>query len=324
MTSANPTVVTTGSAHGLVTGDRVAFRRSAYTTGPHGWYNVTVIDATRFSVPVQGSDAATLEVLRGVRISDAMRAVAGESAAITTGLGATWDANNIGLLHYGLNVRPHDTRAGAIDGFAMLHSAPIDYGFWEDDDFTCAVRSIRPTPNSYVINSSDPAIDYAVFKDVENSPAYVKVLYSRRDTTGTMPPGTVQSVYRPSAPIWEAAAGVVDIWDEFADVQMIETEAQSIGDQILSWIDHNQYVGTIRIATATVPLRAGGTKNTCYIRAGDDIEESNHAIGRLMITSVVFDPDSGAATLGIGETRRDFVRRIRPTPITDMPDRPRL
>jgi hypothetical protein len=89
-------------------------------------------------------------------------------------------------------------------------------------------------------------------------------------------------------------------------------QAIAIGDQIIAWLGANAYQGTVTIATPTVPLRGGGTKLTAYIRAGDYIEDANLATGPLMITSMEMDVDSGIATLGIGETRAEFVARIGP------------
>jgi hypothetical protein len=92
---------------------------------------------------------------------------------------------------------------------------------------------------------------------------------------------------------------------------MTEADAIKLADNILAWIDKNQYVGTIILAVPTIPKRGGGTLATKYIQAGNWIEDSNYPTGRLMITSVSYDVDKGIATLQIGETRKDFVRRVK-------------
>jgi hypothetical protein len=103
---------------------------------------------------------------------------------------------------------------------------------------------------------------------------------------------------------------VLDVWDQWEDMSLETAQAADIGDQILAWLDTNSYAGTVTISTPTVPLRDGGTKLTAYIRAGDYIEDAYLATGPLMITSMTMDVDSGVATLGIGETKDEFVARI--------------
>jgi hypothetical protein len=213
-------------------------------------------------------------------------------------------------------VRPHTTRAGAIDYAASLHSEPLDYGFWDAAEFYCAER-VAPSSgaNDYLIDSTDPGIDFSVFSDAEGSPSYVKVLYASR-YDATYPDGTLMARYVTSGssgstpPTWATASTVVDVWDEWSSVQLTADQADAIGAQILAWIDDNQYSGSITIHTPTVPKRGGGTKNSAYIRAGDYIEDSNLDTDPLMITSVTVDVDAGKVTLGIGTSRRAFVARI--------------
>jgi hypothetical protein len=56
-TAANPTVVTTSAAHGLVTGAKVQITGSNSIPTINGTFTVTVIDATRFSIPVNVTTA---------------------------------------------------------------------------------------------------------------------------------------------------------------------------------------------------------------------------------------------------------------------------
>ena len=50
MTTANPTVITSSSTHGLLTGDQVMITDSNSAPSVDGLYSVTVIDSTRFSI----------------------------------------------------------------------------------------------------------------------------------------------------------------------------------------------------------------------------------------------------------------------------------
>jgi len=311
MSAANPTTVTTTADHPFQTGDRVALMRSGGATGPHGWYTVTKTGAKTFTVAVLGTTSYTLTVCGGVRPCQAMSAVAGGDAKLTTGLATGGDDPSFGAIHYGLYTRPFGTRAEAIDHFASLHDEPIDYAFWEASEWVCAERVAPAASYDYLIDSEDtPGIDYNVFSDVENSPAYVKVTYKTRDAVGSIPAGTVLDVYRPSEPDWDTAGYVVDVLD-YSDVSMNAQEAQNIGDRYLDWVSENQYVGSISIACPTVPTQTGGTQQTAYIYAGDYIEDSEHATGRLMITSTSYDLDRGVMTLGIGENRREFAGRVK-------------
>lgn len=54
-TNANPSVVTTGIPHGLVTGNQAIIQDHLMNTAINGSWNVTVIDYVRFSVPVLGN-----------------------------------------------------------------------------------------------------------------------------------------------------------------------------------------------------------------------------------------------------------------------------
>lgn len=312
MTSANPTTVTTASTHGLATGDKVAIKRASGATGPHGWYTVTVTGSTTFTVPVLGDAAVSLAVLRGSRVSDAMKWTAGGRSAVSANLATSTTGDDIGALRYDLTARPHTSRAAAIDAFGILNVNPIGYGFWENSTFKCAVRTTPPATSDYLIDATAAGFDYSVFKATEDSPSAVKVLFRSGDTVSTsLPDGLPSYVYAAADPGYTANTSPVAVWDEFSDVVMTPAQATDIGNQILAWIGANIYEGTIRISVHLTPLRGGGTKSTAYIRSGEYIEASNYATGRLLITQTSLDVYRSVMTLTIGETRRDFVARIK-------------
>jgi hypothetical protein len=307
----NPSVLTS-VGHGLQTGDRIFIWDSSTTPDTRGWQTVTRTGADTFTIPVNVSsgDPNETQIFRGKRLDEVLSAI-----AVTTGLATTADTSPVGIGNWGLNVRDEVSRAGAIETIAATSATPFDYGFWESKTWHCHPRVAAAGTHDILINSSTPAIDFAVFKATEDTPTRVKVLYKFRDVDGgssVYPAGTLLAVYRPSAPTWGDASVVLDVWDQWADMSLETGQANAIGDQILAWLDANAYEGTVTIATPTVPLRGGGTKLTAYIRAGDYIEDANLDTGPLMITSMEMDVDSGVATLGVGETRAEFVARIEP------------
>jgi hypothetical protein len=310
----SPAIVTLASHH-LKAGDRIGVYASDSVASIDGWQRVattpTTDTFTMTGVNVTGSAGTTGYVETARTVDDAMAEI-----AVATGLATSSDlqADKIGNANWSLNTRPHTTRASAIETFAMTNVNPIDYGFWDDGVFYCQDRAVSiPAANDYLIDSNGPGIDFNVVAATEDSPTVVKVLYLFRDVDGgsaTMPDGTLLSVYRPSAPTWTDASVVVDVWDQWADLLMTTAQANDLGDQILAWLDDNQYQGTITIATPTITRRDTATKLLAYVRAGDYIEDSNLATGPLMITGYSMDPDSGVATLSIGENVRDFVARL--------------
>jgi hypothetical protein len=328
-TKANPTQVNTSAAHGLKSDDRVFIYGTNSSPDIDGWRTATYVDADSFTVAANVSSTAGTAgtVYVPYRIDEAMAAIAGGDAALTTGLSASSDlqTGGIGNVSWGLNVRPHMSRAEAIEAIASAYVSPIDYGFWDSAAFYCKERIAAAGTHDILIDSEAAGIDFDVFKDVENSPSYVKVLYKFRDVDGgtsEYADGTQLAAYWPSVPTWADASLTVDVWEEWSDVMMTTTTAESIAYQILKWIGDNVYVGTITVATPTVPLRSGGWKYTSHIRAGDYIEDTNLDTGELMVTSMSMDVDSGVATLGIGENRRDFVARMNAPRIVIGPGRP--
>ena len=327
---ANPTVVSTVAAHGLQTGDRIFLDTTGTTPRVFGWYTVTRTGETTLTVPVNVSANPSPAGLFycGPRLDDALCDI-----AVTTGLATTisWEAP-IGLVNWGLNARPHMTRADAIELFAGTNVAPIDYGFWENDTFRCAERpTTPPVANDYLIDTDLPGIDFDVKKNTEESPTHVKVLYLLRNTDGAtetvpgsgylIPDATQMAVYRPSEPDWDDASVVLEVWDQWADLSLETGQAEDIGDQILAWLDANAYVGTVTVAAPTLTLRAGGEKLAIYARGGDYVQDNAATMARSMVTSVDIDRDSGVVTIGIGETRSDFVARIKPRAVASPPSR---
>jgi hypothetical protein len=318
-TAGTPTRIRADAAHGLKTGDRIFINGFGTTPDISGWRTVTVIDADEFTIPITTTigTSDTFQWFVGPRI-DAVLA----DIAVTDNLATDSDVQSggIGNVNWSFNVRPHMSRAEAIEQVAAMHSSPLSYGFWDDATFFCHEN---PYANArvYLIDSTAPGIDAEVFRATEESPTHVKLLYGFRDVVGgseIYPEGTVLSVYRPSEPYWDDAAYVLDVWDEWSDVLLETAQAEAIGDQILSWISANQYEGTVTIATPTVTDTSAGAglqaeRNTAYIRAGDflvDLSLAETALWR--VTSMEMDVDSGVATLGIGETRAEFVARMVP------------
>jgi hypothetical protein len=315
VSTANPAEITTSDAHDLQTGDRAFIIGTDTSPSVNGWQTVTRTGILTFTVPVNVTavTTGTGQVHGAKPIADALSEI-----AITTGLATSSYLAVIGNGNWGLNVRPHMSRADAIETLAATNPEPIDYGFWDSKMFYCQERPASPPANNdYIINTDAPGIDFNVFANTEDSPTVVCVLYLFRDVDGGTSPyldGTLRAVYRDVNGAftgdWADASVVLDVWDQWADLSLEEGQAQDIGDQILDWIAYNQYVGTITIANRTVPLRAGGQKTAAYIRAGDYIQDAMATMARSMITSAEVDVDSGTVTLGIGETRNEFVARI--------------
>jgi hypothetical protein len=275
--------------------------------------------ATTFTLT--GCSAETAPGTAGTLWTGVLRDLAMVNAAVTTGLASAVDFELAGIGNTDLStvVRPHVSRAEAIESLAATFADPIDYGFWDGGEFYCKARVAAAGARDILIDSSTPGIDFAVFKNTEDTPDVVKVLYTFRDVAGgtyPAPDGVLLAVYRDAngtfSGAWNDASYKVEVWDDWADMSLEAGQAIGIGDQIIAWLGANAYQGTVTVATPTVPLRGGGTKLTAYIRAGDYIEDANLATGPLMITSMEMDVDSGIATLGIGETRAEFVARIGP------------
>lgn len=292
-------------------GDRVFI--TGASAAYDGWRTVTWGDGVAFRVGVGGAGTGSGYVFTAPYVDEAMGRI-----AETTGLaaGSSWDDDSSGPSNWGLDVRPHASRADAIEYCASTHPSRLTYGFWDDAVFHC-YQNPYSTSRVYLIDSSDPAIDAAVFRSSEETPTHVKVLYSFRDVDGgdsVYPDGTVRAVYRPEEPDWDDASVVLDVWDEWSDLLLETGQAEAIGDQILAWIGDNAYQGTYRISAPTVidtSVVPQAERLTAYIRAGDFIVDLNLDAALVMITSMTMDVDTGTAELGIGETRNEFVARIK-------------
>lgn len=321
MTSANPTTITVSGGHYLKTGDRVAIKRESGSVGPHGWYRATYLSPTQFSVPVLGDSAVSVSVWYGQCLNDAMRHVAGDTADVspcTSNLLNSYSVTSIGERRTDIVARPHSTRAAFLDELASRHSAPLDYGWW-GALFFLAERSSPPAASDYLVDANLGGIDWSVFKRKEGAADFVKVLYTYSDPSGDDAPGgmysgvqegEVISAWYPSEPDFENAMLKVMVYDALASTAMTYAQAYNIGRQAYLWMRSDQYEGTVRIATPTVPKRAGGTKLAAYVRAGDYIENSRISTGPLQISSASYDAWSGVLTIGIGENRKEFVARL--------------
>ncbi|MBS3946009.1 MAG: hypothetical protein KGZ42_10950, partial [Melioribacter sp.] len=97
-TAASPTVITTGAAHGLVTGDVIFYIGSASI--PAGYYGVTVLTGTTFSIPVNAplndgavagavlpmNNAKVINTFTGVKFNGVLRLYTGALSVATAGV----------------------------------------------------------------------------------------------------------------------------------------------------------------------------------------------------------------------------------------------
>lgn len=97
-TAASPTVITTGAAHGLVTGDVIYYIGSASI--PAGYYGVTVLTGTTFSIPVNAlandgavpaavlpmNNAKVINTFTGVKFNGVLRLYTGALSVATAGV----------------------------------------------------------------------------------------------------------------------------------------------------------------------------------------------------------------------------------------------
>lgn len=322
---ANPTVVTTSGAHGLTSGDRVFIYGVNGTPKIDGWRTVTVLTATTFSVEVNVTVAGSSGALRrGWRVDEALDEIAGGAlTGMTLGLAEATDTDAIGHLRWNLCARPHCSRADALNSVAMLRHEPFAFGFWDDWKFHAhEYADPRPAANHYTVEAAAPGIDCHVLRAVEESPTHVKVLYSYRAFKDALDPdsykkssypdGIVAQVCRPELLESSSADLRVDVWDEFSDIAMTADEACDLGDQILDWIDANQFVGTVVLRRSRIDLASSGDKLAAYIRGGDLLNISDlTGYDDLLITGVDVEVETGIVTLSIGELRREFVARAR-------------
>jgi hypothetical protein len=185
---ASPTVVTTATAHGLRTGDRVFITGSNSTPSIDGWQTVTVT-TTAFTlaanVTVAGTSGAVYTCLR---VDRAMAEVAGGNSAVTTGLATSVDIDpaGVGNLNWGLAARPSTDRASAIDALALTSADPLLYGFWDGGKFTARADAGADPARTYVFSSQpnwQPGVDVDVFADAQGTPTHVKVVYRLKGTS---------------------------------------------------------------------------------------------------------------------------------------------
>ena len=341
VSAANPTVVTTTPDHNLTTGDivfidAVAGEVTSPAGGVQGYYTATRTGAKTFTIPVNVTTAGTGgTVCAPLRVEEIMG-----QAATATGLATTATVSALAGAPNGqpdAMARPFTTIASFIDELASRSNAPVEYGFWDSADFAVNTRTAPAGADAgrYLIDATTPGIDYDVFANTEDSYDYVRIVYKFVDVvdgTSNLPEGTPKTTYAyragasPTDPGWAHADHRVYLYDA-GDMSLTDANASAVATQLLAYLSSIVYQGTITIATPTVPLYGGGTKNTCYIRAGDWVAETHHyaTSGLLYISSCDIDADSGVASLTIGQDR-EFVPRVRPylSPPAGHRDGPRL
>lgn len=332
VSKANPTVVTTATAHGLTPGDRVFIHGTNSTPKVDGWRTVqNVLSSTGFTVAVNVTTAGTTgTVVRAWRIDEAMAEVAaGVELGLTTGLAESVQSEPIGNVHWNLVARPYESRADTLNRFAMEHHEPFDYGFWDGRRFVVKPYSDPPPADRHFkVDATAAGVEVNVFRAVEDAPAAVRVLYSYRAhkdandpnsyKTSSYPDGITMSAYRPevSGLDWaqvEAADKHVDVWTEFSDLAMTYDEAEDLADQILAWVGEGPACGTVRLSVPYIDRADGeGQMLAAYLRGGDRLDIVNWTgYEKLLISSVDIDTERCVVTLGIGETRDQFVARLR-------------
>lgn len=327
ISKANPTVITTAAPHGLTTGDRVFIHGANGAPKVDGWRTVTVLSPTTFTVAVNVTTAGTAgTVCRAWRIDEAMAEVAaGGELALTTGLAVDVDAVPLGNTYWNLCARPHESRADTLNRWGTLSPEPFDYGFWDDRTFVIRPH-VDPPPadRHFAVDATAAGVDVNVLREAEGVPGTIKLLYSYRaikDATdpdsykkSSYPDGIEAAVYRPEDMLDRAAAdAAVDVWTEFSDVAMTHDEAVDLADQILAWVGSQPASGTVKLTVPYIERADGqGQMLAAYLRGGDRLTITNWpGYEKLPITGVDVDTAKATVTLDIGETREEFVTRLR-------------
>ena len=249
----------------------------------------------------------------GLRVDEVMCDI-----ATADGLAISTTSSAVGFNLTGdIVVRPHTSRAGALEEIVALADDATDWGFWNGPSFEIADRVV-PADATYTVDVTDPGIDYDVHAADEGVPDYVRVLYASSGHA-TYPDGTVlqQTATATGAPPidWSDAAKRVSVLD-LSETRMGATQAAAIGAEYLTWCGRNAYRGSIVIRTPEVDVVAGGKKLAAYIRAGEWIEEASHGAttGPLYISVCDIDVDAQSSattvTLTIGESEDEFKARI--------------
>ena len=327
ISTGNPTTITTAVPHGLVTGDRVFIHGANGAPKVDGWRTVTVLSPTTFTVAVNVTTAGTAgTVCRAWRIDEAMaEVVASDELALTTGLAVDVDAAPIGNVHWNLTARPHESRADTLNRWAMLSPEPFDYGFWDDRTFVIRPH-VDPPPAArhFTVDATAAGVDVNVLREAEGVPGTIKLLYSYRAIkdatdpdsykTSSYPDGIEAAVYRPEDMLDRAAAdAAVDVWTEFSDVAMTHDEAVDLADQILAWVGSQPASGTVKLTVPYIERADGqGQMLAAYLRGGDRLTIATWpGYAKLPVTGVDVNTATATVTLDIGETREEFVARLR-------------
>lgn len=312
ISAADPTVVTTATAHGLTDGDQVVIGGTDSTPLLVGYYTVTVIDSTRFYIPAAVTTAGTT----GRAVVVGSLTIDGVMSEIATGLGATSCVTEsipaAGDALLDLHFDEPTTQADILAAVAGLSTGRADWRF-RGLQFIAKPRPTSPT-SYYVVDATQPGISVDVRTDPEATPDYVRVLYACRGDA-SWPDGTVRSVIKPSDPGWSGApalrARITTL--DYTDRLLSASEAESIATQALAWYSAGDPTGTITIAVPTVKDQAGNDVVAAYIRAGDFIDVVNYPNHRpWYITGRTVDITSGVVTLSIGGSGDQFVPRLEP------------
>lgn len=135
-TLANPTVVTTSTAHGMVTGDSVNITGSNSTPVINGDYTITMISPTTFSVPVNVTIAGTTGTVQRTSTSNGwagyvqLMTIASNNIIVTlqdSMDGTTW-ANLTGGAFTSLTARGEQRLAGAAGAIVRRYARIVTSG----------------------------------------------------------------------------------------------------------------------------------------------------------------------------------------------------
>lgn len=230
-------------------------------------------------------------------LDDYMIDAAGDIVSTTTGGGSLAYTSTV-------VARPFTTRAEAIDYYASLYAAPVDWGFWADDTFTVAARATSPAVIDHlIVDASDAGVDWQVERVAEDAAEAVCVMYGIKDDA-TYPDGTVRTVYRASEPAGaDARVHVLD----YTQANMTATEAAGVGDQYLDYLGAVQYEGTVTVVGSCkrvdgVPVLASDIRAGMWVEC---LDQPSHE--PVFVSYVDYTRDTDTATLTIGDPRKEFM-----------------
>lgn len=178
------------------------------------------------------------------------------------------------------------------------------FEFTNRPTFIATVQAALTDGYLRIVMASD-LLELAIAPD---GPEYLGLWSSEGDTGPDPLLGQVVQTLVTASGVDEPGFGIgtqqVDVLD-LSDRMLTEADAGAMGAQYLAWRGRTAYHGSITIATPTVPLTAGGTKATPYIRAGEWIAEASIGVPHY-ITAADYDVDSSVMTLSVGEEPGEF------------------